>query len=173
MKKILIFTILYLSVFAVSSDESTWFPKETFYHSRALGEYINSVDLSDQNIVRNEYLTILAFINENIIAHQENIEKLLPGAYCIKAPSLIDGNLSLVEIEVPVTEMWDSGLQEYVLIPDQDTYHDEVIRLSISVRVYNILIDFWYNRTGELLHERINYDVVISNIIDLIKTSKR
>lgn len=164
----LFLTTFYLSACVTSSAKSTWFPSEVFYHSNALSEYITNIDYSDQNTIRKEYLIILAFINETIIARQENIENLLARIPIVRRPALINGFLSLVETKIPVSEMWDIDLEQSVLLPDSNVKHDEIIQLLISVHVYNALIDFWYNKTAELLHEHINHKSIENKIQDII-----
>ncbi len=164
--KILLLFII-LSACTLPPKESAYFPEDVFHHSKALSEYISTIDLSDPNTIKKEYLIILSFVNESINAYQENIEKLSTGEFYMRHPALIGGNLSFVEEKVDVYEMFDIDLQKTVLLPDYNASHDETIWLSTSVLIYNILIDFWYNKTGELLHERINYDNVIKRIQEL------
>ena len=169
--KIAVLLILYFaqSVFLFTQEDNAWFPQEAFLHSVALSEYIASIISSDQNIIRNEYLIIIDFIKKTIVAYQENIERLFAGISFVWTPSLIDGKLLLVEIELDTIEMWDIDLQESRLMPDPLAHLYDLRHLHYALFLYNELINFWYNKTGEMLSEHIDYDVISNRVLEFIR----
>ncbi|MCL2374622.1 MAG: hypothetical protein FWC65_05205 [Treponema sp.] len=86
----------------------------------------------------------------------------------VKWPALVDGKLTFVKIQFPIIEKWDDCVGEYVFTADIGVLHDEIISLVISLYTYNILIDFWYNKTGELLDARVDHDAILNDIQNLL-----
>lgn len=150
-----------------SQEINRWFPSEVFFHSKVLTEYISGIRSFDEQDIRKEYLIILAFVSKTINSHQANIKGLLTGASFAKWPALVDGELTFVEIQFPIIEIWDDNAKDYIFVADMGALHDEVISIFMSLAIYNALIDFWYSKTGELLYDCIDHDTILNSIQNL------
>ena len=143
-------------------NETGWFPKEPL--TIAIDKYISNITADDQNTIRNEYRYILAFIEDNIAAIQENIEKSFKGIdLTVKKPAFIEGQLKIVEEKAEIDYMWDSELKTHRAVPRKD-YVTELVEIIVYMRIYNHLLDFWYLKTGERLFEEIDVKAKFNDI---------
>jgi hypothetical protein len=135
----------------------------------------------DINIARNEYFTVLSFIEETINASYENLER----AYrldtpTVKRPALENGRLIIIESTemVDVVKMWgDIDVRErYKIVAIVNVPWEFALIIHHSIQ-YNDLLDYWHSLTGELLGEHKDiiaiHDKLLQDIGPLLNPGSR
>jgi len=146
----LFFFIGQLNIFPQNSEG--WFPVGI---SGIIRDYISGITSIDKDSIRSDYLTILLFVEENIAAFRENIERGLTSAiFSEKRPAIVDGRLVIVERDVGTVFIWNNELDIFLEYPDIDIIFLLVETISF-IRIHNHLLYFWHRKTGELLREYI------------------
>jgi hypothetical protein len=152
---------------AFAQNETRWFPEEIT--GGVIGDYIHSRTLNDKVSAREEYLKILSFIEEIIIALQVNTERRFTAShFSERRPSIVNDSLTIVERDVGVSFIWNNEFEVYMEFPDICTFTIMVETLYF-VRIYNHLLDFWYSKTGELLSDHLDEVAQVYNIREFIQ----
>ena len=138
-----------------------WFPADTV-HIAPIQDYINNFNSNDINVARDTYIFLLAFLDELIIAHSENLKRSLRfDALTVKEPALENGKLIIIEstTSISIHIRWDNVLEEYVEIGSSGNVIGEYTQMVFSTLLYNRFLDHWFSLTGELLGEYIEIDL--------------
>jgi len=147
----LFFFIGQLCIFPQNSE--TWFPIGI---SGIIRDYISGITSMDKDSIRSDYLTILLFVEENITAFRENIERSLTNTiFSERRPAIVDGRLVIVERDVGTIFIWNNELDIYLEYPDIDIIF-LLVEIISFIRIHNHLLDFWHRKTGELLRDYIH-----------------
>ena len=163
---VLLICCFFLITPAVASEENIWFPSRDIFNFWIIYEHINELSFTDIDSVRNEYTTILAFIDEIIIAYRENIRRIIyQDITSLKRPALVDGNLTMVETMSDNVFIRDGGQDSYII---NNFLILEAVDIIGSIRMRNYLIYFWYNKTGELLSAHIDEIAQVYYLRELI-----
>jgi len=148
--------------------EKTWFPHDIIY-PQAIAGFIDSFDSRDIYVARNAYYTVLAFIAEMNIAHNENIARARGfDTHTIKRPALINSKPTIIESSVGVTYhwRWDDILEEYVELGPAGDIFLEHLQIIDNSSLHNKLLNYWYLLTGELLGGYINIEYLWENLLN-------
>jgi len=98
-KSVLTFLLLIATFPAFAQNETRWFPEEVI--GGIIGDYINKITLNDKVNAREEYLKILSFIEEIIIALKVNAERRFTASHFFeRRPSIVNRSLRIVERDV-------------------------------------------------------------------------
>jgi len=80
--------------------------------------------------------------------------------FSVKRPVICNGRLQIMEKEVGVNLIWDNEVKDYLKVPDISIVV-ETVNLIAYIRIYNHLLDYWFSKTGELLHDYIDESVKV------------
>jgi hypothetical protein len=167
-KIILIIVIsMFFSCVTPPISEKSCFPDDII-HPPPIVEFINNFSTGDIDVARNTYLTVLAFIEEVIAAHNENIARAYRfDTYTVKRPALIDGKLTIIEtsVGVSVLTIFDDVLDEYVEVGPSGDGLSEIFQIIRNSILYNKLLDHWFFLADELLGEHIDVRSVGEKLI--------
>ena len=162
---ILMFTMLSVSC-SNTIEEEKRFPDEIY---DVIAEYVGNINDYSEISIRNEYLIILAFIDESITAFHENLRRsFAKDIFSVKRPVLVDGELSIIEKEVDTSFMWDNHLDQYKQTPNIDPI-GEALNIISYTSMYNYFLQHWYSRYGVMLSNFKNIDSEIDNFQNIIK----
>jgi hypothetical protein len=164
----IIITFFFLSCSQQQTAVDNWFPKD-ITHPPAIAEYIKNFNTDDIYVARNTYIGLLAFIEEMIDAHYENIER----AYrfdtpTVKCSALIDGKLAIIESTDSVSYLvrWDDDLERYVDVGPSGDVLTESLQIYHNSLMYNELLDNWFSLTEELLGKYIDVEAVWEKLLE-------
>jgi hypothetical protein len=164
----IIITIFFLSCSTQQTAVDNWFPNGII-RPPVIAEYIKNFNTDDIYVARNTYIGLLAFIEEMIDAHHENIAR----AYrfdtpTVKCSALIDGKLTIIESTVSVSYLmrWDDDLEQYVEVGPSGDAFTESLQIYHNSLMYNELLDNWFSLTGELLGEYIDAKAVWEKLLE-------
>lgn len=153
------FGVAFFNVACVSTQ--SW-PKDI--PSKLINDYTKNKTYISNADLYCEYLHVLQYINNAVIAIKENLNNNVGknNNFIIKYPMLIDGNLVICEKESSRL-VWDQELFSYrkeieVEVPL------EIVNLSVMIKTYNNLIDYWYKKTGYILKEKYDEASEATNI---------
>jgi len=148
--------------------ENIWFPDEIKY-SPEISKFVNNFNTYDIYALKNIYITIIEFIEEMIIAHNENILRANRfDTHTVKRPAFINGNLTIIECSDLVTyhSKWDEILEEYVMLGPAGNIFDEHLQIISKSFLHNKFLEHWHSLTGELLGEYIDINNLWEELLD-------
>jgi len=170
-KTVLMLLLLITTFPAFAQNGTRWFPEEIT--GGIIGDYIHNITLNDKVSAREEYLKILSFIEEIIIALKVNAERRFTAShFSERRPSIVNRSLRIVERDVGVSFIWNNKIEAYMELPDICTF-TIMVETIYFVRIYNHLLDFWYDKKGELLSGYLDEVAQVYNIRELIQHLSR
>jgi hypothetical protein len=127
-----------------------------FLYSPIIRNYIVDKQNLPNMELKNEYLNILDFLKKSLKAHKENIvNQFNKDVYIKKEPSFFNGQLIIRDIGGGffIWNTKDEAIQEMADIDRVNEYFS----INLTLLTYNQLVDFWYQKTNELIDKK--YDV--------------
>jgi hypothetical protein len=125
-------------------------------------------DHSNFDITKKEYNYVLDYLERLIIAHKDNIENYFSNKSITQwTPAYVNEELIIIEIE-KTNLIWDEEIAAYAPRASIDIIGETVAILSICYD-YNLLINFWYNKTNMMLRDEYDVDKVWDELYTDIK----
>jgi len=164
--KIILAVILLLPSCATQpAVTKNWFPDDikNFY---PVDIYIDNFSADDIDTARDAYFTVLAFIDEVIVAGHENLARASRlDSPTVKRATLIDGQLAIVESTdmAFLVPMWDDVREKRVEVASVNVLWEFALIFEYS-ELHNKLLKYWYSLTGDSLGEYVNLRILIDKL---------
>ena len=159
MNKALLFTILlFFTIFLAHSEklplEKNW-PEDLSYH--IVNSYTEQNDTSNMEELKSKYVFLLDFLESAKNAHEKNIHNYIYNENLNRWEITYENGRFLIEEKSTVIYYWDTESEEHKTKADISVIEEFVNIISVLC-TYNALIDFWYEKTGEILREKYNIE---------------
>jgi hypothetical protein len=166
-KKIIFIALAFISVDYVYSIDNIGWPDEI--SSQLIRNYTVNKQCLSFSEYQNEYVYILNFLDELIIIYKENIKNgSNTNTFMQKQPVIINGNLEFEEQNGGLF-VWDSEKEIYREMADIHAIDDFVQLISVYL-TQNQFIDYWHQKTGEILHSKYIIEKEIAEALTLFES---
>jgi hypothetical protein len=155
MKKLFLVLLIFIHniLYGQSELDFLFWPKEM--PVAIINEYFEDINYISFENVEKEYYYVLDFLIESIIAHKRNCNNYYEETSLnIHIPEYIDGKLKIVEEKRTINYF---NKEKAILYEKADiNILTEFSSYSLCISAYNMLIDYWYERTGIYLERKLN-----------------
>jgi hypothetical protein len=163
-KKCTVFFFLFISAALCYAQNGIGWPSADKIPSKIIIDYITQKqNLSDEEL-KGEYSYVLQFLVEMVNTHKNNaFNRFNPSYFAKKRPVLVNSKLGF-ESANGGCFVWDHKEKIVREMADIDGV-EEVVNLICALKTYNLFIDYWYKKTGEILQEKFDIEKEITIII--------
>lgn len=154
LKKVFFLAIIFLYINNTVFSENVWEENnwpELLPSFPLIDEYVKDKSYTDIDMLREEYIFILLFLEEAVAAVEKNIDNFFEPAVLFRyVPGCIDGKLLITTDETTVISF--NG-KTRALVADILPYV-EFACYAVYMDLHNYLNDYWREKTGEILRQK-------------------
>ena len=168
MTLMMIMLLIIMTAYNVFADNlQAYFPNEIEY--KLIHLYLQEKETADSRHVHCDYEYVLDFLQQAMQAHEINILNYnTKDSLVVLSPILEDKKLIVVEtIKIKYYVDRTTGLISER--PDVDVI-SEFIRFKQCINTYNSLLNFWFEKNGEILRTKLDFEKEKTRLQDPILT---
>ncbi|MDR1507026.1 MAG: hypothetical protein LBI67_07970 [Treponema sp.] len=170
-KKFGILFFVFIPVILCYSQNFIGWPSADKIPSRIIIDYVDGKQNLSKKELKREYNYILQFLVEAIDVHKNNIfNRFNPSYFTKKRPVLLSDKLDFESISGGCF-IWDRKEEIVREMADVDG-GDEAVDLICAIKTYNLFVDYWYMKTGEILQDKFDIEKEINGIIQFEESLK-
>jgi hypothetical protein len=149
------------TLYGQNEVDSLFWPKELYNHM--IVKYFENMTTSSIDDIEKAYNYVLDFLFESIISHKRNCNNYYEETTLTTyVPKYIDGKLEIVE-ELKIINFFNKKTNELYEKADISLLF-EYFNYSSCILTYNLLIDYWFEKTNIYLRSKLNYNSLTADL---------